>query len=940
MNSKLRSLFLLLFLSSLTVVAQTGRNKGVVKGTLINQTSKLPATNVQLSIPKLKLVTTSDAEGKFGFSGVPYGTYQLVVTGYNIKSDTSSITIKEKVTDLGAISTSLTDARIATGDIDAPAISLDENNVSTDDEGVGTQNLSGIQASSRDPFLNATSFTFGQFWFRPRGYSRNQQEVLINGATMNDGETSNAQWAEWGGLNDALKSRTNTYGLKPSQYTFGGINGSTYFDATAANQRKQTRVSYSLANRTYRNRITFTKSSGLTKNGWAYSISASKRWAKEGYVPGTFYDGYSYYAAVSKIFKKHLFDLTAFGAPTRRGRASFATQEAYDLAGSHYYNSNWGMQDGEKRNARISNTFKPAFILSHQYKPSEKTRWNTTLTYQFGKNKLSGIDWLNAADPHPDYYRNLPSYYLNSVPPDPTVAEDVRQQILANPSLMQINWDRMYDDNRINRQTINNVNGVAGNSVTGNQSLYVLSNLVEDSKKWVFNTNLEHTLNKHITLYTGLNFVSQRAENYIQLADLLGGDFFLNYNQFAARQYVGNAQYYQNNLKDPNQIVKEGDKYGYDYISRFNKGYWWGQGTFNYKKFDLFITGNAGINSFSREGLFQNGLFSNNSFGKSATQSFFTYAAKGGVTYKMDGHSSLFVNAGYFADAPSFKNTYISPRTRDFTVDNPELQYTKTVEGGYLMRAQKLNVRVAGYVTDMTNVTTIKRFYNDDPSYMTYVNYVMQGISMRFIGTELAVNAVLAYGLDVTAVASLGQAFYTNNPNVSVYKDNDTTTLAAGKRKVYMKDLYVAAGPQSAYTLGVHYRSKKYWYSNISFNYLDRNYVDVNPDRRSSDAADLVQPGTPLWHQIFDQEKLPSAFTIDLSAGYSWKLSKLNKKLGNNTYLYINAGVNNILNNKNIINSGSEQLRYDFTDNNPAKFPNKYSYSYGTNYSVNLSLKF
>ena len=46
-----------------------------------------------------------------------------------------------------------------------------------------------------------------------------------------------------------------------------------------------------------------------------------------------------------------------------------ATEEAYYLANSHYYNPNWGYQNGEKRNARI--------VL--QFEPSAFASWNFTI---------------------------------------------------------------------------------------------------------------------------------------------------------------------------------------------------------------------------------------------------------------------------------------------------------------------------------------------------------------------------------------------------------------------------------------------------------------------------------------------------------------------------------------------------------------------------------
>jgi len=795
-----------------------------------------------------------------------------------------------------------------------------------------------VLGASRDPFVSATSFVFSNFRFQLRGYDRGEQTVWINGALMNDAESGDALWSQWGGLNDVFRSRSNTEGLNPSEYGFGGLNGSVYFDAAAITQRKQTRLSYSLANRQYTHRIMLTQSSGLLQSGWAYSFSLSTRLAKEGYIPGTFYEGYSYFAAVSKKINNHQLNLTAFGAPTRRGKSSPAIKEAYDLAGTHFYNPNWGYQEGEKRNARVANNFQPVFILNYQFTPSVNTKWNTAIAYQFGKNKNSGIDWYNAADPRPDYYRYLPSYQtLNG---NTIGAESLTEKIKADPeTTLQLDWDRMYNSNYVNTETIYDVNGEEGNTVTGHRSLYVLSDDVDDVKKWSFNTNLIHSLNTHITLYTGLSFISQQIENYRLLDDLLGGDFFVNYNQFAARDYVGNPEFFQNDIDKPNRIIKEGDKYGYDYINRIRKGGWWGQATFIYNRFDFFVAADVGINSFSREGLYRNGLFADNSFGKSKTYSFTTYGAKGGVTYKLNGRNYLFVNGCYSTDAPTIDNTFISAKTRNTTISNPEVQKMQSIEGGYLLKAPNVSGRLTVYATDIKNSAVIKRFYNDDPDFRTFVNYVLQGINVRHTGIELAAEVKVNSMLSVTGVAAIGQSFYTDRPGVSVYRDNDTTNAVAS-RSVFLKNYYLAVGPQSCYTLGLNYRAKKYWYANLNVNYAERSYVDMNPDRLTPEAIDLVQPDSKLWNDILQQEKLPSAFTIDLSFGKSFLLTKVFKQLPYNSLLYLNASVSNLLNNKDIITSGFEQLRYDFTGGNPDKFPNKYFYGYGRTFFLNISFKF
>ncbi len=936
MNKTLQ-LFIIFFLFSVTenVFAQ---NNAIIKGRFVNKETGSPAGEVQITLPLQKQITTADAEGRFTISQIPFGSTVMIVEGLNFKTDTITVTVNEAVVDIGTVELESSGVTLSQGNQTIPTISMDDNNGNDEDESTKSQSVSSVLGASRDPFVSAVSFVFSNFRFQLRGYDRTQQTVWINGTPMNDIETGNAQWNLWGGLNDVFRSRGNTQGLEHAEYGFGGLNGSAYIDATALSQTKQTRLTYSLSNRQYTHRIMLTQSSGLMKNGWAYSFSLSTRLANEGYVPGTFYEGYSYFAAISKKIKNHQINLTAFGAPVQRGKSSPTTKEVYDLAGTHFYNPNWGFQGDEKRNARVANNFQPVFILNYQYTPSEKTSWNTTIAYQFGKSKNSGIDWYNASDPRPDYYRYLPSY--QTINGNNIGAEVLTDKIKADPEhALQLNWDRMYNDNYMNTETIFNANGEAGKTVTGHRSLYVLSNDVDDVKKWSFNTNLIHSLNSHITLYTGITLVTQQTENYRQLDDLLGGDFFVNYNQFAARDYVGNPLFFQNDIDKPNRIIKVGDKYGYDYINRFNTAGWWGQSAFVYNKFDFFISANVEISSFLRDGLYRNGLFADNSFGKSKTYSFTTYGVKGGATYKLNGRNYLFLNGCYSTEAPAPDNTFISSRTRNTTISNPEVQKIQSVEGGYLLRIPKVSGKLTGYATEIKDMSAIKRFYNDDPDFRTFVNYVLQGINARYTGIEFALDVKVNSLFSVTGVAAVGQAFYTDRPRVTVYKDNDTTSEVSS-REVYLKNYYLPTGPQSCYTLGLNYRGKKYWFANLNVNYADRNYADVNPDRLTPEAIDMVSPDSEMWNKIIGQEKLPSAFTVDLSLGKSFRLSKIFKQLPYNSLLFLNASMSNLLNNQNIVTGGFEQLRYDFVGGNPDKFPNKYFYGYGRTFFVNVSFKF
>ena len=116
-------------------------------------------------------------------------------------------------------------------------------------------------------------------------------------------------------------------------------------------------------------------------------------------------------------------------------------------------------------------------------------------------------------------------------------------------------------------------------------------------------------------------------------------------------------------------------------------------------------------------------------------------------------------------------------------------------------------------------------------------------------------------------------------------------------------------------------------------------WLDFNPIRRTAAAVDEVDPKGTQWHEIIDQTKLNSACTFDFFGGYSYRISRRASKQ-KPVYLVLNAGISNILNNKNIITGGYEQLRFDFETKDPNQFPPKYYYAYGLNYFISVTLRF
>ncbi len=628
-----------------------------------------------------------------------------------------------------------------------------------------------------------------------------------------------------------------------------------------------------------------------------------------------------------------------FGSPAERGRASSSYLEAYELSESNYYNPTWGLQNGVVRNSRVQRTFQPVFILSHKYSPSPKTIWNSSIGHIRGRSSNTLLDWSKAADPRPDYYQNLPGYYLHRNNPDSTLAEEHAEAFKLNP---QIDWDGLYNANYLNRTVV--PGGTALSDDSARLSLFVLSADVVETKKRVFSTNLQHVVNNNISLAAGFSYVAESGRFFRELVDLLGGDFYLNVNSFAERvgsNGISNSNWYYN-LNDSDAIVRKGDKYFYDYGLKLQRSNAWGQVQMQYKKWDLFAGGKIGKLTFQRDGYYRNGIFSsgNESYGHSKRHDFTTYGAKAGLTFKLNGRNYLFISGGISKEAPTVDQTFVSVRLRNKAVEGATLQSVITAEGGYFLRSPGLNVRFVGYVTEISNTVQIQRFYYQGTgSANTFVNYVMQGLGKRHLGLEIGGDYKLTSAFTASLAAHIGQHFFTNNPRIYIYNENSSDTIVR-RDNVYISNYYLGGQPQSTYTAAFRYQSKKYWYASLSANYVDRNYTVIAAPRRSETVAEVVEYSSDEWNTLLRQERLPSAFTLDLFCGKSFLLSGIHRHLLRNAFLYLNVGVNNILNNKSIAVAAFENPRFDYAAGNIGKFAPKYSYAQGRNYFVNLALKF
>lgn len=863
---------------------------------------------------------TADKIGYFQFVDMQPGTYQITVSkpGYETRVLDFDVNSAEKRKDLGVINLSL-----LSGSSDAGVIVVDE--ATTDDEGSSMQPTVGLLSSGRDAFQNAAAFELGAYWFRPRGVDNRYEDVLFNGVSMSKNDDGKIDFSNWGGLNDVTRYPLESVdNITPSEYTFGNLGGVVYYNTRASSYRKGTSLAYSFTNRSYRHRAMATYSTGLTKSGWAFTVSGSRRWADEGVIEGTYQDAYAYFAAVEKKFSDRFsVNLTAFGAPTYRASNSANTQEVYDLMGKNY-NAYWGWQDGEKRNSRIRKVFEPVFQLGFYNKVGKTSNWNNTFSYQTGSDARSRLDWFHANDPNPTYYRKLPSWAIES---GATQAEvDVISDSWRNDdNVSQINWLDLYEANHNNRSI---------------GARYTVVEDVNKDKTFNYVSHFDTKLSENWKLNLNFNYQKLKSDNFRRIKDLLGADFANNQDAFG-----GDGEY---DIDNPNQRAVVGDRVQYSY-DLLKDSYSFNASTeVDLAKWNIVASAFTSFSESQRDGKFRNHFYQNNSKGKSAVYNATDAGIKGKITYKLNGKNFIVYNGAFFSLAPSLNEIFLNPRTNDFLTPELQNQIINSNDLSYILRGQILKLRISGYWTDIYNSTEVSRYYAETSGEGgLFTTEVMAGVQKRYKGAELGADVKITPTLNAIAVASVGEYTYENNPNV--YYAADDANVIQGPNlygKANIKGFKVAGTPQKAYSFGLRYNSPKFWWLGASANYLADQYLDFSPLTRTPvfytdpiTGDDYANIDPTKLAELTQQTKFDNQFMLNANAGKSFLFGKY--RMG------LSLSVNNILNNRNYVTGGYEQARLaNYPDaviesnRTTPLFGPKLWYDRGTTFFANVYLRF
>lgn len=919
------SLYLVLGSMSLWSQAQ-------VQGTVIDGVTSEPLVEVSIQLEKVLRETRTDALGRFvlDLDGIA-GEYILLVDTPGFLVKRLPIIIVEGQSLL--LNTITLDVDLAAEMEQIGLISLSDNDLNNADDDLGNFNVSGLLAAGRDAFLNAAAFDWSSTFFRPRGLDNANGKVLINGIEMNKQFNGRPQWGNWGGLNDAQRNREFTQGLTASAYTFGGLAGVTNIEMRASQQHAGGRVSYAIANASYEGRVMASYNSGLSEKGWAYSFLFSRRFGESGFQEGTLYDANSFYIAVEKKFNEnHSLNLTAFFTPNRRGRASAITEEQFDLKG-RTYNPFWGFQNGEQRNTRMRDIKEPVIMVNHHWSLSDNTTINTNVGYQFGTIKSSRVDNGRLRNPAPNYYQLLPSFALQDESP---TAADFQNAFLLQQDFInngQFDWNALFLSN-----------------ASGGVSNIILQDDVIEDRQLSANMILNSRITDGITVNANVSYRGLHNQNYAQVRDLLGGNGFLDIDNFSVSESQDGQEgdLAQSDLKNPNRIVTVGDRYKYNYEIDATTVSAFAQAQFKSNAVDYYVALNGGTTAYQRTGFYENGNFiGDRSFGPSEPLSFTTAGAKAGATCKITGRHLLDINGGYYTKAPTLRNSFSNARQNNDVIIDLETEQIQATDVSYIYRSPLVKARITGFYTDFTKGTDLGFFFTQNfiaQTEASFVQEVLTGIARRNIGAELGIEMQVLPTLKLKAAASVGQYTYSNNPSIYYTSDDFDEPQTFGDGTVALQNLHVAGGPERAYQIGFEYRDPEFWNFSLTTNYFSNAYLDFSNLARTANFNQDIdgQPFTDfdrdIARSLLKQRQIDDYFIVNVIGGKSWRVGRY--------FVGFFATINNVLNETFITGGFQDSRRANYRSaleeagRNTPIFGDRLFFGRGTTYYANAYVRF
>ena len=653
-------------------------SQGNIKGNVVDVLTREALQGASVSIKGTSLSTVTNSDGEFVLRSET-NQFVLVVNfvSYNKKELSVDLTKGSTIPTIGLESNSTTISEVV---VKANSIAIDRMTpvaVSTIssaliEEKLGSQEFPELLNSTPGVYATKAGGGFGDSRLNLRGFQSENVAVLINGVPVNGMENGKLYWSNWAGLAEVTRFMQVQRGLGASKVAVPSIGGTINIATKSLDVIKGGHLFQGIGNDGY-NKTSFSYSSGLMDNGWAFSVLGSKN-TGNGWMEGGKFEAYNYFVNISKkINEAHSLSLTAFGAPqTHSQRYDRLTIAEYRSAPQGLkYNANWGVLNGEYQTISQNKYHKPQISLNHNWTIDASSFLSTAVYASIatggGTIDYGSIDFNN--------FRTNGAY-------TPINLDAIVQQNIGNPDGSALGYLRT--------------------SVNDHQWYGILSTY---TKK----------INDKFDLLAGIDGRFYRGKHYVKVANLLGS------------QYVAD----NTNLNNPYNRALVGDKIAFDNDGVIGWGGAFLQAEYHEGPWSAFVTLSGSNSSYQRIDYFK--FLDSDSNQKSKWVNIFGYQAKGGANYNIDERNNIFANVGYFEKAPFFNAVFMN--NSNTVNEGAEREKILSYELGYGYRATTFSANLNLYHTAWNDKSFTRSFQNNGVNYygnFLGVDALHQGIELDF----------------------------------------------------------------------------------------------------------------------------------------------------------------------------------------------------------------
>ena len=891
-----------LLVAVLSVFSAEAFAQTTVRGQLVDSETGEPLVGAAVMVEGTSQGTVTDIDGYFKQSVAQGGTLVFKYVGF--KDLKKKITQKGASVDLGTIKMEPDAVMLADVTITSSIAVARKTPVAVStidpvfiEEKLGTQEFPEILKSTPGIYATKDGGGFGDSKINIRGFKSENSAMMVNGVPMNGMENNKVYWSNWSGLSDVTRSIQVQRGLGAAKVASPAVGGSINIITKTTEAKKGGSVSYAMGNDGY-NKILFNLSSGLSKDGWAFSLLGAKTWG-DGYIQGTEFEGYTWFVSIAKRFNdNHQLSLTAFGAPqwhnqrsNQNGLSIKEWQRVKQYMGEdspYKYNSTFGYRHGQSYNSSRNSYHKPQISLNHLWQIDQKSSLSTALYVSIGR----GDGYRGTGD---STYAN--SWYGST-------------NGLVNTQFRRP--DGTFDYDAVETMNAESTNG----------SKMVMSKMMNNHLWYGLLSTYTTKFGENFDFYGGIDFRYYKGLHQDILTDLFGGTYFIDsYNR--KNVTAENNPAVGGNSAYINQKLNVGDVLRRDYDGFVMYEGVFAQLEYNQDKLSAFISGGASNTGYWR----YDRMYYSKDKAKSSTKNYLGGNIKGGANYNLTENHNVFVNAGYINRAPMFDTSFINSQTSHDRNPDAKNEKIMSFELGYGYRSRFFTANLNGYYTRWMD----KALYDSGTTAdglrwamnMTGANADHWGVEFDFVAKPLNwldITGMFSWGDWRWGGVASGYLFDSQGQMLQNTRGDVVTDMANAEQyqyKIDMDNVSVGGSAQTTAALGLGVRPMKGLRLGVDWNFFSRNFADYDINANVATQNEPYVIGSP-W-------KIPSYSTFDLSAGYTFDFGKIRATLSGN--------VNNVLDQEYIADA-RDGSTHDWES------ATRVLYGFGRTYSVRLKFNF